>query len=85
MSRLLKILFEDYDVTSPNITFFFTTCDVISLSAVLAMSIKGVKNIYMTQCLPTVINPMVFTVFENEYHVKAITTVKNDLKEIREE
>ena len=85
MSRLLKILFEDYDITSPNITFFFTTCDVISLSAVLAMSVKGVKNIYMTQCLPTVINPLVFTVFEHEYHVKAISSVKHDLKEIREE
>ena len=84
MSRLLKILFENYSISSPNITFFFTTCDVITLSTVLAVSEKGVKNIYMSQCLPTVINPLVFTVFEGEYNVKTITSVKQDLKYIRE-
>jgi len=84
MSRLLKILFENYSITSPNITFFFTTCDVITLSMVLAIASKGAQNIYMSQCLPTVINPLVFTVFEDEYNVNVITSLKQDLKEIRE-
>lgn len=84
MSRLLKMLFKDYSITSSNITFFFTTCDVITLSMVLAVSSKGAQNIYMSQCLPTVINPLVFTVFEDEYNVNVITTVKQDLNKIRE-
>lgn len=83
MSKLLQMLFKDYSIASENITFFFTTCDVMTLSMVLAVATKGAENIFMTQCLPTVINPLVFTVFEDEYNVKVITSPDLDLDEIR--
>lgn len=84
MSKLLKLFFENYSITSSNIIFFFTTCDVMTLSMVLAVSSLGASNIFMAQCLPTLINPLVFTVFEDEYNVKVITSPNSDLQEIRE-
>lgn len=83
MSSLLNDFFDGYDVSSPKISFFFTTCDVITISMIVYLSSVGAKNIYMSQCLPTIINPVTFSAFESEYNINITTTAKNDLEQIR--
>ena len=85
MSRLLKKLFEYYSISNSNITFFFTTCDVMTLSTEIAISTQGAKNIYMSKCLPTVINPATFSIFRKMYNVKLTESPKQDIENIRKE
>lgn len=82
-TNLLKIFFEKYSIENPNITFFFTNCDVMSISSVIAIKNLKAKNIFMSQCSPMLINPSVFDTFAKKYNIKSTTNVSNDLNIIR--
>ena len=41
------------------------------------------KNIYMSECSPTLVNPSVYTTLCENYNIKTTTTPENDLKNIR--
>lgn len=82
-TNILKKLFEKYPLTSDKITFFFTTCDVMTLSSIVTLSSLGAKNIYMAQCQPTLVNPSVYETFNTTFKINTTTTVKEDLNKIR--
>lgn len=82
-TKLLKILFTKYPATSEKIVFFFTTCDVMTISNIIALKKERVKNIYIAKCPPTQVNPSVLETFKNKYKVKITTNAIDDLKNIR--
>ena len=84
MNRLLSQFFQQANITSSKISFFFTTCDVMTLSSIILLSSKGAKNIYMSQCVPTAVNPTTFDAFITEYNVNITDTPKKDLEAIRQ-
>ena len=84
MSRLLSQFFRHADISNDKISFFFTTCDVMTLSSIILLASKGAKNIYMSQCVPTIVNPAIFNTFISEYNVNITSTPKKDLEKLRQ-
>ncbi len=82
-SRVLNKLFEKYPLKSDNIVFFFTTCDVMTISSIVLLRETGAKNLFMAHCSPTIINPSVLDTFKSEYHILSTTDAPDDLTLIR--
>lgn len=84
-TNILKNLFDKYSITSDKIVFFFTTCDVMTISSIVTLSSLEAKNIYMAQCPPTLVNPSVYETFNKTFKINTTTTAKEDLQRIRNE
>ena len=84
-TNILKKLFDRYSITSDKIVFFFTTCDVMTISSIVTLSSLEAKNIYMAQCPPTLVNPSVYETFNKTFKINTTTTAKEDLQKIRNE
>ena len=59
-TNILHKFFEKISIDSEQIAFFFTTCDVMSISNIIMLKNAGAKNLYMATCPPTLVNPSVF-------------------------
>ncbi len=82
-TNILSQIFRKYPITSNKLVFFFTTCDVMSISNIITLTNSNAKNIYMDQCSPTIINPSVLDTFRKKYNVTLLTDAEADLKNIR--
>ncbi len=83
-TSIISYLFKDLDIKSPEVTFIFTTCDVMSISNIILLKNNNAPNVYMASCSPTLVNPSVFTTLKKEYNIFETTTPVNDLKKIRQ-
>ncbi len=81
---IYKFLKQYYPISSDNLIFFCTTCNVMTMSNIVMLKLKGAKNIYMNNCSPTMINPSVLDTFLNKFKVNLTTDALSDLKIIRE-
>lgn len=80
---VLKLLFDKIQINDKKITFFFTTCDVMTISGIIRLKNLDAKNIYMSECTPYSVNPSVYSTLCTTYNIKTLTTPTNDLKNIR--
>lgn len=71
-------------ISLDNIIFFFTTCDVMSISNLILLNSLKAKNLYINACSPIQINPSVFETLKKEYNINEITTPTKDLDKIRQ-
>ena len=78
---VLKRIFKDIPITSENIVFFITKCDVSSISNMIYLKTLGAKNICMSNCRPR-INPSISAVLRSTYGIKELTTPQDDIKSI---
>ena len=69
---VLHTILQKIPVTSDKLEFFFTKCDVNSLSNIVNLKNNGAKNIHMSDCPPLVINPSVLKAFINLYNIQEI-------------
>jgi len=83
VTKLLKIFIEKYSIESEKITFVLTTCDVMSISSVIALKNLNVKNLYMAKCSPMIINPTVMETFTAIYDLNFTTMPTKDLISMR--
>lgn len=83
--RVLAKIFEKIPVNSDKLVFFLTKCDVNSLSSIIYLKNSGAKNIFLSDCPPTVINPAVLRAFNKMFKINAISNPKDDLAKIKEE
>lgn len=77
--EVLHKLFSKIDLSSENVTFFLTKCDTNSLTNIINLKNGGAKNIFLSECPPTVINPAVLKSFIKLFDVKSMTNPKDDL------
>ena len=80
----LKKLFDKYPIDSKKISFFFTTCDVMTISNIIMLKSMNAKNIFMAQCPPTLVNPSVFETFKREYNINITDSPLNDLRKTKD-
>ena len=80
---LLEKFFQKVDIKNENIYFFFSNCDVITISNIIFLRGLNTKNIYLAQCTPTLINPSVFATFKKEYKINVTSSPRKDLLQIR--
>ncbi len=79
---VLDLFFSKIPVTSNQLTFFLTKCDANTLSIMISLKEKGVKNIYLSSCPPTIINPAVMNSFMQLYSINNLSSPKADLNKI---
>ena len=83
-TKILQFLFNLYPINEDNIYFFFTNCDVMTISSIIMIKNLNCKNVYMTSCSPTLVNPTVFETFRKKYGINITNDPIKDLKIIRE-
>ena len=66
---LLNLLFEYVPLNSENLYFFFTLCDVMSISNIIALKHNGAKNISMYRCSPLNINPLLLNMLNSKFGI----------------
>lgn len=84
VTNILHKIFEKYPISDNKIVFFFSTCDVVTISNIIMLKSLNSKNIYMSDCPPTQINPNVFQTFRNEYQINITTEAEENLRKIRQ-
>lgn len=77
---VLRKIFERIPITSDNLAFFLTKCDINSLSNIINLKEKGAKHIFLSDCPPLVINPAVLRAFTKMFNIYNITKPAQDLK-----
>lgn len=83
-TSIIHKIFEKYPINNEKIVFFFTTCDVMSISNIVMLKNFEAKNIYMATCPPTLVNPSVFDTLKREYNINETTEPMEDLRKIRQ-
>lgn len=81
ITNILHKLFENYPINE-KIVFLFTVCDTATISQIILLKNLGAKNIYISDCSPTMINPAVFETFKNKYKIKMTSNAIDDLRKI---
>ena len=81
---LVDKLFKIIPISGENIYLILTTCDIMSLSSLIAAKNKGARNILLAKCPPTIINPSVVQTLSDCYNVKLIgKNPEEDLNNLR--
>lgn len=78
--EVLHKIFDKIPVSSSKLMFFLTKCDINSLSNIINLKNNGAKQIFLSDCPPTVVNPAVLRAFAKFFEIKNITTPENDLQ-----
>ena len=69
---ILHKFLKHIPITSEKLIFFLTKCDVNSFSNIINLKSNGAKNIYLSDCPPTVINPAVLKAFTKMFDIKQL-------------
>lgn len=80
--EILNLLFQKIAVTSDNYVYFLAKCDANTISSMIGLRDAGVKNVYLSACPPTVLNPAIIDVLVKLYGINKTTSVQNDLENI---
>lgn len=80
--NVLARLFERIPIDSEDLTFFLTKCDVNTLSNIINLKDRGAKNIFLSECPPTIVNPTVLKEFTKIFKIHNTTTARADLDTI---
>lgn len=62
------------------ITIFITKCDQYTVTNIINFINLGIKSIYLRQCIPTLINPVMFETMKKTFGIKGFSTPEEDLK-----
>lgn len=79
---ILSRLLEKIPIESSKLTFFLTRCDSAAFAGMIRLHRRGAKNIYMSDCLPTIMNPTTLKAFKKLYNIKNMSNAREDLDKI---
>ena len=77
---VLYKLFQNISPGDGKLGFFFGKCDVSSISNMIYMKEIGVKHLYLTNCSPNVVNPIIRRFLETNYKIRSTTTPEKDVR-----
>ncbi len=79
IDRVLEKINENYALSNLNVTVFITKCDQYTITNILNFKNMGIKNIYLCKCIPTLINPGLFSTLIKTFGIKKISKPEDDL------
>ena len=82
ISGVLQKIFEKIPLNSDKLAFFLTKCDLNSFSNIINLKNEGAKNIFLSDCPPTIVNPSVLNSFSGVYKINQLSDPETDLKKI---
>ena len=85
VTNILKKVFDKILIADNRISFFLTTCDVMTISSIITLKAYNATNLYLAKCPPTLINPSVHKTLSQTFGIKTTTNAIKDLELIRNE
>lgn len=74
---------EHENILKEKTTAYITQCHLQTISHALNLKILGIKNIYLSECCPNVLNPSIFEGMNDIFGIKKVSTsAQKDLNEI---
>ena len=84
--KIFKEIEKRKPLSETNMTVFLNHCDKHIVSNVLNLRRMGIKNIFMCECHPILINPLLIGALRTFFGLKEFTNPKNDIEiTLREE
>lgn len=80
--NILERINRKLNLTTMDITFFITKCDLYTTANIINFINMGIKKIYMCKCDQKLINPAIGETLKNIFEVKEFSTPEKDLTEI---
>jgi hydroxylamine reductase len=78
--KILKAIRKRKPLSEVKMTVFLTHCDKNTVANVINLWEMGVKNIFMCECPPVLINPPLIGALRNFFGLKSFTTPKQDIE-----
>lgn len=82
--KILKYLDQKIPLSELKLSIFITKCDKHSIASLIYLKEIGVKNVYMCDCPPALINPAMIKIVQEIFGIKEFTTPKRDIEETLE-
>lgn len=80
--KSLELLTRNLDIAKLNPIICFTRCEIHTISNVLYLKTLGIKNIYFTDCSPTMANPLLIESMRKAFDINKYTTPEADYKKM---
>lgn len=78
--RILEKIQESANEYGIDISVFVSKCDKHTISNILNLKKRGVKNIFLSKCTPIMLNPTLTETLKSEFDIKPTTTAIEDIK-----
>lgn len=79
--KILNYLGNKIPLNELQLSILITRCDKHSIASVIYLKEIGVKNIYMCECPPALINPAMIKIIQEIFDIKEFTDPKKDIEE----
>lgn len=80
--KIFDILNKNLSICSNKISYVFSKCDIQTLSNIIYLKERGIKNIYFTPCKPNTIKPTLMDFIKKEYGFTETSTAETDYRQI---
>lgn len=82
--KILEYLNQKIPLSELKLSMFITRCDKHSIASLIYLKEIGVKNVYMCECPPALINPAMIKIVQEIFGIKEFTNPKRDIEETLE-
>lgn len=79
--KILKIIQDRKPLSELPLSVFLTKCDKHTISNLLYLKMGGIKNVYMSKCPPSLVNPALMETMQQLFEIKEISNPKEDLED----
>lgn len=79
--KMLKEIKDKIPLDTVPISIFLTKCDKHTISNLLYLKHLGIKNVYISKCSASIMNPALLKTILDLYKVKEISDAKSDIEE----
>ena len=78
--KIFEKINELKPVSEFKITIFITKCDQYTITNIINFINLGIKSIYLSDCLPSLVNPAMFETLKKVFSIKSFSNPRDDLK-----
>ncbi len=78
--KIINTLKNNSEGIEKYLSIFFPDCAINTLSQIFNLKYMGIKNIFLGNCCPNVMNPVLTEGLKNLFDIKEISTVKDDIE-----
>ncbi len=77
--EILDLFFQNISVLSNKYVYYLAKCDANTISSMIGLIEAGAKNVFISTCAPTILNPSIVNLLVKLYGVNKTTTAEADL------
>lgn len=79
--KVLEKINENHPLSKLNITIFITKCDQYTITNIINFVNMGIKNIYLSKCIPSLISPRLAQTLNKSFGVKEFSDPQKELSD----